>query len=264
MNIVQGTLIAESMKEEIKNLASSAAPKRLGIFVVGENPVIEKFVEKKRTFGADVGVHVEVLRFPSDVREDELLAAIANATHDGIVVQLPLPAHLDRQKILDSIAPEQDVDVLGAREIERVFRRQTLRLPPVAAAVAEIFKSYDVDLAGKKIVVVGMGALVGKPVMLWLQREGFEADIVDKDTPDISERLLGADVIISGAGDPWFVRPEMVRQGSVLIDAGTSSSAGKLRGDIAPSCAEKAALYSGVPGGVGPITVAALFRNLFL
>lgn len=262
--IIDGRTIAERIKDEVKNLASGSASKRLGIFVVGENPVIEKFVEKKRTFGADVGIEVEVLRFPSDVREDELLAAIANAKHDGIIVQLPLPAHLDRQKILDSIAPEQDVDVLGAREIERVYRRDTMRLPPVVAAVAEIFKTYNVDLANKKIVVVGMGALVGKPVMLWLQREGFEADIVDKDTPDISERLLGADVIISGAGDPWFVRPEMVKEGSILIDAGTSSSAGKLRGDIAPSCAEKAALYSGVPGGVGPVTVATLFRNLFL
>jgi len=262
--IIDGRAIARQIKDEVRNLVSSSAPKRLGIFVVGENPVIEKFVEKKHAFGADVGVHVEVLRFPSDVREDELLAAIANATHDGIIVQLPLPAHINRENILNSIAPEQDVDVLGAGEIERVFRRQTLRLPPVAAAVAEIFKAHDVSLANKKIVVVGMGALVGKPVMLWLQREGFEADIVDKDTPDISERLLGADVIISGAGDPWFVRPEMVKQGSILIDAGTSSSAGKLRGDIAPSCAEKAALYSGVPGGVGPVTVAALFRNLFL
>ncbi len=262
--MIDGKTIAAQIKDEVRNLASGSAPKRLGIFVVGEHPAIEKFVEKKRAFGVDVVVDVEVLRFPPDVSEDELVAAIANATHDGIVVQLPLPAHVDRQKILDSIAPEQDVDVLGAREIERVFRRDTMRLPPVVAAVAEIFKTHDVDLTDKKIVIVGMGALVGKPVTLWLQREGFEADIVDKDTPDSTESLLAADVIITGAGDPWFIQPDMVKEGSVLIDAGTSSSAGKLRGDIDPACAEKAALFSGVPGGVGPITVAALFRNLFL
>lgn len=262
--IVDGKKIANRLKEEVKSLVSSDTPKTLGIMAVGANQVTENYLARKIAFGQDVGIAVEVVRFAEDVSEEELMMAVKASTFDGLVVQLPLPSHIDKTRILGAIPLEQDVDMLNAISTERAFNRETMRLPPVVAALAEILKEYDVNLSGKTIVVVGTGNLVGKPVSLWLQREGYAHDIVDQETLGAAERIAAADVIISGTGVPGLIRPDMVREGSVLIDAGTATQDGQLRGDIDPACGPKASLAALVPGGVGPITIAALFRNLFL
>jgi methylenetetrahydrofolate dehydrogenase (NADP+)/methenyltetrahydrofolate cyclohydrolase len=126
-----------------------------------------------------------------------------------------------------------------------------------------IFEEYEINLGGKDIVIVGAGILVGQPVSAWFSREGFSYRILDKENFD-HEILKNADIIISGAGVPGFIKPGMIKEGSVLIDAGTSTSGGKLLGDVDIACYDKGALVSGVPGGIGPVTVASLFRNLFL
>lgn len=262
--IVDGKKIANRLKEEVRSLASSDTPKRLGIIAVGANTVTENYLARKVAFGCDTGIATEVTHFPETISEEELFQAVSRSDFDGLVVQLPLPSHVDKQRILDAIPPEQDIDMLSSGSAEHAFNRETMRLPPVVAAVVEIFKEYDIDLTGKNIVVVGMGTLVGRPMSLWLQREGYAHSIIDQDTSDAAEQIRAADVIISGTGVPGLIRGDMVREGSVLIDAGAATQDGQLRGDIDPACAEQAALAALVPGGVGPITIAALFRNLFL
>ncbi len=264
--IVNGKQIANRLKEEIKSTASSGAPKKIGIFYAGINPVIESFISRKQKFGADVGVMVEVVRFPEEVSKEELISSIISSGEkfDGVIVQLPLPAHLDKQKILDAVPITKDIDVLSTESVEAMFNRRVMRLSPVVGAIDEIFREYKVDLRGKDILIIGMGALVGKPVSLWLQREGFVPQMADKDTVNMTELISSADVIISGAGVPGLLKKDMIKPGVVLIDAGASTDGGLVRGDIDPGCAEVASLYSGVPGGVGPITVAKIFQNLFL
>ncbi len=263
---VDGKQIANRLKEEIKSLASSAPTKRLGIFYAGDNPVIESFIARKQKFGADVGIEVSVLRFPEDVSEEELISSVISEGEkfDGVIVQLPLPAHLGNQNILDAVPTAKDVDMLSTASIEAFFNRATMRLSPVVGAIDEIFREHGVDLEGKNILIIGMGALVGKPVSLWLQREGFTPNMADKETLNTTELISSADVIISGVGSPHLIKPGMVKAGAILIDAGASTDGGELMGDIDPACAEVSSLFSGVPGGVGPITVAKLFQNLFL
>lgn len=263
---VNGKQIASRLKEEIKFLASSVPQKSLAIFYVGVNPVIDSYVNLKKKFGQDVGISVEVFRFPESVTETELESAITSQSEkfDGVIVQLPLPQHIDKMRVLDSISPEKDVDMLSQTSVERFVKWQTMRLPPVVGAISEIVKEYSIDLTGKKILVIGMGQLVGKPVTLWLQREGLEPVVADKDTADVETLIADADVIICGTGVPWMLTPDMIKDGVVLVDAGASTASGELRGDINPSCDGKASIFSAVPGGLGPITVTALFKNLFL
>lgn len=264
--IVNGKKIATRLKEEIISLSSSGLPKSLAIFYVGENPVIDSYVNLKKKFGQDVGIRVEVFRFPENIAEDQLLRAIVSETEkfDGAIVQLPLPVAIDKTRILNAVNSDKDVDMLSSESVERFVKWRTMRLPPVVQAISEVVKEYAIDFSGKSILVIGMGALVGKPVVLWLQREGFEPIVADKDTADLTSLTQAADVIISGAGVPWIVRPEMVQEGVILIDAGASTASGELRGDIDPACDAKAKIFSTVPGGLGPITVTALFKNLFL
>jgi methylenetetrahydrofolate dehydrogenase (NADP+)/methenyltetrahydrofolate cyclohydrolase len=188
------------------------------------------------------------------------------AHYDGIVVQLPLPADIDADMVLDSIPTEYDIDMLSEDAKVQYQKAATMRTAPVAAAVQEILWHEKVILIGKKIVVLGNGRLVGEPIRMLLDRQELPYATIDIETSAHHrlELLQEADIIFSGIGVPHFIAAEMVKEGVVLIDAGTSEQAGKLVGDIDPACADKASVYTPVPGGVGPLTVACIFRNLYL
>jgi methylenetetrahydrofolate dehydrogenase (NADP+)/methenyltetrahydrofolate cyclohydrolase len=169
------------------------------------------------------------------------------------VVQLPLPKQINANKILDLIPSDKDVDALS---------ENASVLAPVAGAVREVLERNQVELEGKKILVVGQGRLVGRPVAIWLAQEGYEVETADINTKNLAELTNRADVIITGVGKPGLIKLEDIKEGAILIDTGTSESAGKLMGDVDPTCAVKCSLLSPVPGGVGPITVAMIFKNL--
>ncbi len=266
MTIVDGKKIAEGIKEEIRNLLKTGEPKSLAIIYVGENPVIDNYVALKKKVGLELGINVEILKFEESVSTDVVLEAIKNAgaKYSGMIVQLPLPAHLNKEEILNAVPAEQDVDVLSEKSFELFSKGESEKMPPVVVAISEIIKTYKIDLANKKIVVVGRGPLVGKPVVVWLSRQNISANVLDSDTLNRAEILKEADIIISGAGVPSLIKASDVKEGVILIDAGTSTASGKIAGDIDQAAYEKAALVSGVPGGIGPITVVSLFKNLFL
>jgi len=159
------------------------------------------------------------------------------------------------EEVVNSVPADLDIDGL---------RRDSKFLAPVAMSVWKIFNFYQIDLAGKEIVVVGNGRLVGEPVVRMLIDENLSVTLVEKETDDKTMRTLikNADVIISGVGVPGLITSDMIKEGVVLIDAGTSEQSGKLVGDIDPACADKASFVTPVPGGVGPVTVACLFENL--
>lgn len=254
--IVDGRAITHELQEKIKK---EAAGKRLALAVVfvGDDLASEKFIARKKKFGEVVGVSVEIFSFPADADENlvrtEIVRLAEDPSVDGVIIQLPLPLHYDTPALLNLIPPEKDVDALSAHP--RV-------LSPVVGAIKEILARHGVSLMGAHVVVVGRGALVGKPVAAWAEGEGADVKSVDKETEDIARYTREADILITGAGVPGLVTPGMVKDGAILIDAGTSESQGKLVGDIDPLCADKAALFTPVPGGVGPITVAMLFFNL--
>ena len=261
---VDGKKIAERIKTEIKAMLTKSPDKSLAIFYVGENPVIDNYVALKKKVGEELGIKVDVHRFTADVSEEVVLRELATSgiKYSGIIVQLPLPEGFDKDKILNAVPVGQDVDVLSSESFQMFSAGQIQKMPPVVASISEIVREYDIDFANKKIVVVGQGALVGKPVGAWLSRQGYPYEVFEKGGDE--SVLLSADVIITGAGVPNLITSEHVKEGAVLIDAGASTASGKLAGDIDRSAYEKASIVSGVPGGVGPITVVSLFKNLFL
>jgi methylenetetrahydrofolate dehydrogenase (NADP+)/methenyltetrahydrofolate cyclohydrolase len=257
--LVEGKKIAEEIKRELAARITALGRRvALAVVKVGSDAATTAFIERKRKFGEAIGVEVTLHEYPPDITEDVLVAEVQaigeDPSVDGLIVQLPLPLEINADTLLERIPPEKDPDALSSAP--RV-------LAPVAGAIAEIFARHGIDPQGKRVVVVGEGRLVGRPVAAWLKERGARVEIVSLDTQERMRALTEeADIVVSGAGVPRLITPELVKDGVVLIDAGTSESEGKLVGDIDPSCAEKAALYTPVPGGVGPITVAVLFRNL--
>ena len=258
---VDGQKIADGIKQELaKRIAVLGKRPVLAVVQVGSEVAVEKFVERKEKFGEALGVAVVLHQFPPDLTEEVLAAEVkaigGDPVVDGLIVQLPLPLEVNTDAVLGSIPPERDVDALSSAP--RV-------LAPVPGAVAEILARYGVDPHGKRAVVIGVGRLVGKPVADWLRKQGALVETVSLETTLAMRSLTeAADIVVSGVGVPRLITPEFVKDGVVLIDAGTSESRGILVGDIDPACAEKAGLYTPVPGGVGPITVAKLFENLVI
>lgn len=263
---VDGKKIAESLKEEIKSLLKESGPKSLAIFYVGNNSVIDSYVALKKRVGEELGIAVEVFRYEESISQDALLLEIQEKIKNfsGAIVQLPLPVNFEKERVLSAIPIEKDVDVLSKDAFEMFSLGKIEKLPPVVSAVNEIFRTYNLVLPEKNIVIVGFGMLVGKPLAAWLSRQGIPYEIVDEQTPDALEIIKNGDIIISGTGIPSLIKKEMVKGGAILIDAGSSTSSGRIVGDIEALAYEKASIASTVPGGVGPITVASLFKNLFL
>ncbi|MCA9353111.1 bifunctional 5,10-methylenetetrahydrofolate dehydrogenase/5,10-methenyltetrahydrofolate cyclohydrolase [Patescibacteria group bacterium] len=265
--LVDGNRIAQEIKAKLLAYTQSVSvPISFHIIYVGSDPVIDNFIKYKKAFGESIHVDVTVHHFDEQVTQEDLLSSIhvIALTADAMIVQLPLPSHLDRQVILDAIPAEKDVDVLGTKSRVQFREHASLFFPPVTGSIVAIFDHYDVLLEGKHIVLVGNGSLVGYPTTLWFEREGITYDLVTKDTDvHLRDRLLrNANVVITGAGVPHMITSDMVKEGAVLIDAGTSEADRKIQGDIHPQAFNKALLATPVPGGIGPITIAVLYQNV--
>ena len=260
MNI-DGRAIAESIYLELsERRAHIAGTVSLGIVVASHDPVIESFVRIKSRAAQRLNVELRRLDLLNQPTTADALAAIEQLGPkvNGIIVQLPLPEALDTERILTAIPPYLDVDGINPS----VADEDRIVLAPVADAIEEILKRSKVDAHGKKCVVVGAGKLVGAPAAYLMHRLGADVCIVTLESGSLDE-LKDADIVILGAGNPGFVKPGMIKDGVVLIDAGTSEQGGKVMGDADPACAEKVALFTPVPGGIGPIAVAMIFKNLF-
>jgi len=259
--IISGKEIAERIYVELEEARRPFGAPRLGIVVGAVDPVIESFVRIKTRAAARLGVDMVRVDLPEGAATtSDVVAAVEKLSPevDGIIVQLPLPKEIDVDTVLAAIPPERDVDGINPtiREADRLVHA------PVAAAVEEILKRYSVDPAGKHAVVVGAGRLVGAPVAALLRSRGASVTVITLEEGSL-DTLNDADIVVLGAGNPGFVKPGMLKEGVVLIDAGTSEAGGKIQGDADPLCAEKASVSTPVPGGVGPIAVAMIFKNLF-
>lgn len=232
--ILDGKKIAEDI---LAALGDSLHGATLGIVLSRGDAAAESFVRAKERAAERLGVSV-VRGELSDVAEC-----------DGIIVQLP---HPEAAQLLAQLPPEKDIDALGPAPIVA---------SPVAGAIEEIFRHAAVEPKGKRAVVVGEGRLVGAPAADMLRRLGAEVEVVSLERGSL-EALRHADIVVSGAGSPGLIKPEMLKRGVVLIDAGTSESQGKIVGDCDPTCAGVAGYFAPVPGGIGPVAVAMLFKNL--
>ncbi len=259
--MVDGRKMASDILAEVRASLQGAQPVVRAI-TVRPSTATESYLRIKTERAEEAGMRLEVVRLPDDADEGAVMNAIAVPGADAVIVQLPLPETLPLEKILAAIPAGKDADVLSAPAYLR-FEVDALDalVPPVAAAVAEILTRTNVDVHGKKTVIVGRGQLVGKPCAALLARMGADVVVVDQGTEHPEEIFRGADLIVSGAGKAHLITPDMVKEGAVLIDAGTSEAGGSVAGDLHPDCAAKASVFTPVPGGVGPVAVACLFLN---
>lgn len=263
---VDGNRIRNTIKKNIQD-GISQQPRQLSLAIIyaGDNPVIKTFTQLKQRFGQEVGAEVRVYTFSDDISQTKLNTKISDISQedrtDGAVVQLPLPEQIKDGAVLQMIPANKDVDVLSTEAYEQFEAGDSPVLPPVVGAIKEIFDRYDVDFVNSRIAVVGSGRLVGQPIIDWFQLQGGDPRVFTKG--DDLSGLKRADIIVAGAGDSHIIRPKHIQKGVVLMDAGTSQSEGGTKGDVHPDCGNRASLYSPVPGGIGPITVAKLFENLY-
>lgn len=269
MTLLDGKNLSQKIFENLKKeINESGIGLGLAVINIGENTASQKFIAEKEKKAKELGVGFEILNLKGYSSYSEAEEAINNFVESenihGIVVQLPLPEHLDTEAILKLIPEEKDPDLLSPISFEKFSIGASEILPPVAGAVREFFSEYGIDYKHGFTIVVGQGRLVGRPVAAWLKNEGATFAVVDENTKNAMDIIKSGDIVISGVGKPNFIGTGSIKDGVVIIDAGASESEGKLVGDVDfDSVASKASFITPVPGGVGPVTVAMLFSNLF-
>jgi len=242
--------ILRELKEEIK---AKQLKLKLAVILVGQDELSKIYVERKKEIAKTIGVDFELFNFPDDISQKDLEEKIKNIKDaQGLVVQLPLPKQINVDKILSLIPQKKDVEGFVSK-IDS----------PVVCAIEEFFKEYKIALENKEVLIIGKGRLVGKPAAKWLENKGLAFKIIDKSEKDISSLTKKADIIITGTGSPELIKENMVKTGVVIIDAGTCKKEGKTVGDVDfKNVCKKAQCITPCVGGIGPLTIACLFKNL--
>jgi methylenetetrahydrofolate dehydrogenase (NADP+)/methenyltetrahydrofolate cyclohydrolase len=259
MKLLNGRELAGYIKErqarQVRALrqAHQVFPK-LAIVVTVEHPAIDVYMRMKSKYGADILIDVETHRVEQADALRTIEALNADPSVHGIIVQLPLEDPSQTEEIVSAVAPEKDVDALGSKAIYE---------PATALAILWLLAGYNVELSGKKVVLVGRGKLVGAPLEKMLRNSGVDTEVVDSKTPDIRSVVLSGDVVITATGQPGLLTPDMLKQGAVVVDAGVAGEQGKTVGDLSEDVYERDDLtITPTKGGVGPLTICALFDNV--
>lgn len=256
--LVDGKKIAEKILNEVKQeVESLPSQPRLSVITCNPNFETQKYLKMKKAKASSVGIAFNLVEMPEQTTTEEMKACVNEIAmfSDGIVVQLPLPSQIDKDIVLDSIPSEKDPDGFHYGKVKKAC------LSPVMGAIDEISELHKIKWQGKKVVILGLGRLVGIPAKHYAQEKEAKVEIITKEIYNESS-LREADIIVSGIGQPHFIKPEMVKEGVVVFDAGASEDNGVLAGDASLELIQKASLLTPVPGGIGPITIAYLLRNL--
>lgn len=270
--IIDGKAISQAVKDEVRAEVAKLGKKYgrvpcLCVIIVGENPASQVYVRNKVKAAAYTGMESRLIELPESVSEDELLAQIRllndDPAVDGILVQLPLPSHIDEEKVIDAICPEKDVDGFHPSNVAGLWLGKECIVPCTPAGVMRLLDSTGIDLTGKTSVVVGRSNIVGKPVAKLLLDRNATVVIAHSRTADLGAVCRQADVLVAAVGRPGLITGDMLKPGAIVIDVGINRAAdGKLCGDVDfASCAEVASWITPVPGGVGPMTIAMLMKN---
>jgi len=262
--------VLEKIREEHSQLKEKyGKPAGLAVVIVGNNPASQVYVKNKIRACENVGFYSENIELDENISEKELLQEIdklnKNDRIDGILVQLPLPAHINELKIIDSISPEKDVDGFHVSNIGKmVIGDETGFLSCTPYGIMQLLEEYKIEISGKDAVIIGRSNIVGKPMALMLIQKGATVQVCNSNTKDLRKKLSKADIIIVAAGVPKLLKKEDVKEGTVVIDVGINRVDGKICGDVDyEEVAEKTSYITPVPGGVGPMTIASLIKNTF-
>jgi methylenetetrahydrofolate dehydrogenase (NADP+)/methenyltetrahydrofolate cyclohydrolase len=270
MEIIDGRKIRDEILAGLKERV--AALPFVPVFcdvLVGNDPASRQYVDMKDKVAESLGIEAYGAHFPEEITTEELIEEMGKIAilpgMSGLIIQLPMPAHIDARAVLDAVPLAFDVDALSTEASDLFYSDTPAFVFPTAAAVMAILDSLDIPLLDMSVCMIGKGMLVGKPVAHLLAARGISVDVIDSETEDKEETIRMADIVISATGVAGLVTGEMLKEDAIVIDAGTSESGAGIAGDIERSSVEKvAATLSPVPGGVGPVTVAMLMANVVL
>ena len=267
--ILDGKALSQRIKSEISGLVKQLAkPPGLGTILVGSDPGSVSYVAGKHRDCAEVGITSIRIDLPDSASEKEILDAVAQLNKDanctGFIVQLPLPAGVDAQKVLASVDPKKDADGLHPNNLGKLVLDTKTITPCTPKAILRLLTEYKINLSGKSVLVIGRGTTVGRPLSILLSQKAVNATVTlaHTATSNLNQLLKDADVVIAAIGKPHFVKPAMIKPGAVVIDVGITRSGAQLLGDVDPAIAEAASYFAPMPGGVGPMTRAMLLSNL--
>ena len=274
MTIIDGKALSDKILKEIENEHSELQAKvgrkaGLAVIIVGENPASQIYVRNKIRACERVGFHSETIRLDEHITEENLLLEIEKLNNDnnidGILVQLPIPKHINELKVINAISAEKDVDGFHTTNIGKMMiGDETGFLPCTPAGVIQMFEEYNIDLEGKDVLVIGQSNIVGKPMTLLLIKKRATVQVCNSKTKNLPKKLQKADVVVAAAGSPKLVKGSDVKEGVVVIDIGINRVNGKICGDVDfEEVSQKASYITPVPGGVGPMTIAMLIKNTF-
>jgi len=277
--IMDGKALGMKIREGLK--ATGAALNKKGItpclavVLVGDDPASLSYITSKEKALAEAGMESRDIRLADNTSEDALLSLISELNRDekihGILVQSPVPKHINEEKVNAAIAPEKDVDCFHPVSVGNMVLGKPGFLPCTPHGVLVLLKEYNIPVSGANVVIVGRSNIVGKPLANLLIRREYNATVTvcHTGTKDLTRHTMQADILVAAAGNPEFIKPEMVKDEIVVIDVGinrvsdpSSKKGYRVCGDVAPAVAEKASFYTPVPGGVGPMTIAMLLQNV--
>lgn len=269
---IDGKEVSLFIKDRIKNetaqlIKNTGITPGLAVILVGDDSASHVYVRNKKLACEYCGFYSQSFELPKETTEEQLLDLICelnkNDKIDGILVQMPLPAHIDPDTVINAILPEKDVDAFNPENVGKIMLGEYSFLPCTPAGVMELLKYYNIDVSGKECVVIGRSNIVGKPMAMLLLHENATVTICHSRTKRLADVTRRADIIVAAVGKAGFVTADMVKEGAVVIDVGINRNAdGKLCGDVDFEAVEKKASYiTPVPGGVGPMTISMLMQN---
>lgn len=271
MQIIDGKAVSASVRERIKNevesLKKGGKETGLAVIIVGNDPASKVYVNNKKKGCAEVGINSYEYALPEETTTEELLTLInklnGDSKVDGILCQLPLPKHIDEKTVINSIAPEKDVDAFHPVNTGHIMIGDYSFLPCTPAGIIEMLTFYNIEISGKECVVIGRSNIVGKPMAMLLLHNSGTVTICHSKTQNLAEVCRRADILVAAVGKANFVTADMVKDGAVVIDVGMNRNAeGKLCGDVDfEGVKDKCSFITPVPGGVGPMTITMLLNN---
>jgi methylenetetrahydrofolate dehydrogenase (NADP+)/methenyltetrahydrofolate cyclohydrolase len=262
---IDGKALAAKVREEVAAEVEKLGDVGLTTVLVGDDPASDVYIRGKHKAATGVGIHANDLRLPADTPEDELLQLLADLNADdavdGILVQLPLPSHIDETKAIEAIDPGKDIDGFHPVNAGRLYLGRPNLVPGTPLGIMRMLAEYGIETAGARAVVVGRSSIVGKPMAHLLLQGNATVTICHSRTVDLERHTLDADILVAAVGRLHVIGAEMVKAGATVIDVGMNRTEDGLFGDVDPGAAEHAAYMTPVPGGVGPMTIAMVLKN---
>jgi methylenetetrahydrofolate dehydrogenase (NADP+)/methenyltetrahydrofolate cyclohydrolase len=265
--IIDGKSLGAKVREEVAGSVAELGHVGLATVLVGDDPASHIYIDLKQKAAVQAGMEARDLKLPADTSEDELLATIAELNADdgvdGLLVQLPLPDHIDENRAIEAIAPGKDVDGIHPLNAGRLYLGRPTLVPGTPLGVMRMLDEYEIPLEGARAVVVGRSAIVGKPMAHLLLQRNATVTVCHSRTQDLQRHTLDADVLVAAVGRTHVISADMVKAGATVIDVGMNRDEGsrKVLGDVDPSAMDEAAYMTPVPGGVGPMTIAMVLQN---